>query len=188
MYVIGDVVGAQWFTDCERLYCRWRLVDDYGNKKTDNCWTLLSGTKVGVTQIASARDGNVALWSHPIDVRYSLSAIDGWPRFFCEVWKIDKFDRHEIAGYGYCLVPTEPGERDIECVTWRPIGNAKERLREFFIGSNKHLKDSSVVYRDINQKFPLQTQTTGIVHLRLCTMTRGLDACRVSVTKREDEW
>ena len=39
----------------------------------------------------------MAVWSHPIDVHYTLKGIDGWPRLKLEVWGVDGFGRNELG-------------------------------------------------------------------------------------------
>ena len=39
----------------------------------------------------------MAVWSHPIDVHYTLKGIDGWPRLKLEVWGVDSFGRNELG-------------------------------------------------------------------------------------------
>ena len=34
-----------------------------------------------------------------------------------------------IDGYGFCHIPTSPGNFDLEIVTWRPVGTASEEFR-----------------------------------------------------------
>ena len=35
---------------------------------------------------AAWQEEEMAVWSHPIDVHYTLKGIDGWPRLKLEVW------------------------------------------------------------------------------------------------------
>jgi len=126
LHLIGEVVSGLWLIDSDQLFCRWRLVDDFGKKTPD--WTLLSGKNSGTTQIASSKGGSLAIWNHPIDAHYALSSIRGWPRLFVQVWRVDKFGRQEQAGYGFCHIPTVPGEHDLQCVTWRPTGSISMQM------------------------------------------------------------
>ena len=51
------------------------------------------------------------------------------PKLHFQVWHQDGYGRSELYGYGFCHVPTSPGEHRIECVTWRPTGNLAEQAR-----------------------------------------------------------
>mmetsp|Transcript_7401 Transcript_7401/g.12492 ORF Transcript_7401/g.12492 Transcript_7401/m.12492 type:complete len:123 (-) Transcript_7401:257-625(-) len=113
----------------------------------------------------------MAVWSHPIDVHYALKGIEGWPRLRLEVWGIDQFDRCELAGYGCSIVPTSPGMHEICCPAWRPSGTLREQLSTFFLGGVPTLKHKEVISSSTD-RYRLQTESTGDIHIRLCVLTK----------------
>ena len=184
VHIIGEIEGCKWIKDREDLYCKWKIVDDLGNSKVANKWHLLRGTKEGTTQIASSRGNSAALWNHPIDVHYSVSSLIGWPRFYLEVWHIDQFDRHQLVGNGMCYVPTEDGEHRIDCVHWRPVGSEYSQFADRFLGSTSQLSDSSVVF-SCSDKFPLRTESAGVVFLHLYVLSKGFKSTgNISFTEK----
>ena len=57
-----------------------------------------------------------------LSVFYFSSGLQGWPKLSVEVWSQDWAGRHQLAGYGFCHVPTSPGDHKIEIATWQPVG------------------------------------------------------------------
>ena len=175
MHIIGELSDAQGFERKGHLYCKWTIVDDCGNGKS-NRWTLAGGEKSGTTQVASVlkrgKIGSEVTWNHPIDVHYKFSSLRGWPRIVVEVWHVDEFDRHIVAGYGFCFVPTVPGEHALDCVTWRPTGSRLNEIRSFFMGDSPRLKDAYKILSN-DDKVALDSASEGVVNFRLFTMIRG---------------
>jgi B9 domain-containing protein 2 len=98
----------------------------------------------------------------------------GWPKLYFQVWHQDSFGRNELYGYGYCHVPTSPGIHDIECPTWRPVGTARERLTQAFLGGGPQLRNPDLIYSG-SDRYHLRTQTMGRVHLQLGVITRNFE-------------
>eukprot|EP00939_MAST-03C_sp_MAST-3C-sp1_P002375 g2375.t1 len=175
LHIIGELSDAQGFERKGHLYCKWTIVDDCGNGKS-NRWTLAGGEKSGTTQVASVLErgkiGSEVTWNHPIDVHYKFSSLRGWPRIVVEVWHVDEFDRHIVAGYGFCFVPTVPGEHALDCVTWRPTGSRLNEIRSFFMGDSPRLKDAYKILSN-DDKVALDSASEGVVNFRLFTMIRG---------------
>ncbi|OQV19081.1 B9 domain-containing protein 2 [Hypsibius exemplaris] len=166
LHVIGQIVGASGFPN-NRLFCVWEASAGGG-------WTLISGEKEGQTQVDSPEMDDFALWSHPIDLHYATKGIQGWPKLSFQVWNYDAYNRTQIFAYGFCHVPTTPGDHKIECVTWRPVGGLRERIMTYFLGGGPQLRDFSVVH-EATDRHRLYTQSMGKIHLELGVILRGFD-------------
>jgi B9 domain-containing protein 2 len=93
---------------------------------------------------------------------------------FFEVWHQDVFGRTELYGYGSCYVPVTPGYHELECVTWRPIGNIQEQITSYFIGGSMQLKNPDIAH-SASELYRLKTVSMGKVHLRLNLIFRNFD-------------
>lgn len=56
----------------------------------------------------------------------------GWPKLHVQVYHYDKYGRSELYGYGFCFIPSTPGNHIVECCTWRPVGMCKSGSLWFF--------------------------------------------------------
>lgn len=110
--------------------------------------------------------GEMAYWSHPIDVLYATKGLHGWPSLHFQVWHQDSFGRSEICGYGYCHVPSSPGHHRISCVTWRPLGTWEEQLVQRLIGGGHQLRNPDLIYSGAD-RYRLNTKAMGTVELEL---------------------
>lgn len=52
-------------------------------------WELLEGFDSGQTQVDHPEDGEMAVWSHPLDVHYLVQALSGWPKLHFQIWSMD---------------------------------------------------------------------------------------------------
>ena len=71
---------------------------------------------------------------------------------YFEVNSLDYWDRHRIEGYGYLILPRNPGSYKLNIETWRPHGTFYEELSRYFIGGGPLLPDKKLVYiKNINE-------------------------------------
>ena len=110
--------------------------------------------------------GHSHSFSHPVDLHFGCTALEGWPKVSVEVWSQDQFGRNVLAGYGCCYVPTSPGMHHIDCVTWLPAGSLWDRLKATFLGTSPSLNHPEIAYSDID-RLELNTCTAGTIHLDL---------------------
>ena len=82
------------------------------------------------------------------------------------MWYEDEHARFELAGYGTCFLPVAPGAHDVDVACWRPYGSPGERLAAAFVGGYPQLADPTVIASD-NDRYGLQTETTGLVYFHL---------------------
>jgi len=109
-----------------------------------------------------------------------------------EVHKVDKYDRSELAGYGFCNVPSTPGLHKLSVPTWRPRGkfkfyilnfssyiilkktkgSARDRFRQFFLGGSTELTEANLVCSS-EARYQLSTESMGLVLLELAVVLRN---------------
>mmetsp|Transcript_36972 Transcript_36972/g.82191 ORF Transcript_36972/g.82191 Transcript_36972/m.82191 type:complete len:177 (-) Transcript_36972:450-980(-) len=158
LHIVGQLVGGSGFPS-QNLFCKWGIV-------AGRTWEMLEGLDQGQTQVDLAPDGEMVTWSHPLDVHYACRGLAGWPKLHVQVWSQDIHGRNDICGYGFCHVPTAPGTYEVDLPTWIPEGSTGERIASFFVGGNPRLKFEEVIHTP-GDRFRLQTNTSGLVHLQL---------------------
>lgn len=63
LHVVGEIIGASGFED-RGLFCKWGIA-------AGRMWEVLEGLEKGQTHVDFPRDGELAAWSHPLDVHYA---------------------------------------------------------------------------------------------------------------------
>ncbi|XP_049813232.1 B9 domain-containing protein 2 isoform X3 [Schistocerca nitens] len=166
VHIIGQIVGASHFPK-HSLFCKWQI--HYGNG-----WRLISGLKEGQTHVDNPQYDEKAYWSHPVDIHFATKGIQGWPKFHVQVYHLDHWGRSELYGYGFCHVPASAGTHIVDCVTWRPVGTLRDQIRQYFVGGGPQLKNIELAYCGYD-RYRLQTETMGIVHMELGIILRHFD-------------
>uniref|UniRef100_A0AAA9TK14 B9 domain-containing protein 2 n=2 Tax=Bos taurus TaxID=9913 RepID=A0AAA9TK14_BOVIN len=166
VHVIGQIMGATGFSESS-LLCKWGV-------HTGAAWKLLSGVREGQTQVDTPQIGDMAYWSHPIDLHFATKGLQGWPRLHLQVWSQDSFGRCQLAGYGFCHVPSSPGTHQLDCPTWRPLGSWREQLARAFVGGGPQLLHGDAIYSGAD-RYRLHTTSGGTVHLELSLLLRHFD-------------
>ncbi|XP_006627517.2 B9 domain-containing protein 2 [Lepisosteus oculatus] len=166
LHIIGQIVGASGFPQ-NSLFCKWGV-------HTGGAWRLLSGLREGQTQVDSPQIGEVAYWSHPIDLHFATKGLQGWPKLHLQVWDQDSFGRCQMAGYGFCHVPSSPGHHRLRCGTWRPLGPWQDRLVQTFVGGGPQLRSPDLIYTGAD-RYRLHTVASGTVDLELSIVLRHFD-------------
>eukprot|EP00750_Incisomonas_marina_P024141 INCI5088.10.p2 GENE.INCI5088.10~~INCI5088.10.p2 ORF type:complete len:189 (+),score=33.53 INCI5088.10:268-834(+) len=178
LYIIGNVVGGTEFEETEQLYCKWKCVTERNNLNLDPKqqahWFHLNGKLEGTTQQATLQFDRMVQWCHPIDIHFAFSSTIGWPRFFCEVWHVDEYERHRLKGYGMCMLPTTPGIHTVECVTWRPSKDASSGPFDDLLPSRLEFEDGEDVLLGHEKRQQQWGDTAGSVHLEVSILCRGL--------------
>ncbi|GLH11916.1 hypothetical protein R5R35_011715 [Gryllus longicercus] len=164
VHVIGQIVGASNFPS-STLFCKWAF-------HAGGAWKVVSGLKEGQTHIDNPEYGETTYWCHPVDIHFATRGVQGWPKIHFQVYHQDRFGRCEIYGYGFIHVPTTPGNHVLECVTWRPVGSMRDQINQFFLGGGPQLKNPDVVYSG-QDRYRLQTETMGVIHLELNVILRN---------------
>jgi len=100
--------------------------------------------------------------------------MQGWPKIQIQVWHQDSFGRQELSGYGFCHVPCSPGEHDVLCPTWRPVGSFREEVMQRFVGGGLQLRNTDVILTT-PERYKLNTAAAGTVTLRLGIILRNFD-------------
>ena len=172
VHVIGQILGGTGFPS-QNLFCKWGI-------HVGRTWELLEGLEEGQTQLDLAEEGDMVVWSHPLDIHYACKGLTGWPKLHFQVWCQDSNGRNDICGYGFCHIPTAPGMYQLDCPTWIPEGSAGERFSAFFLGGHPRLKAEEVIHTP-GDRFRLSTSTSGIVHLELSLVMKDFEANHVKM-------
>ena len=96
LHIVGSIDSGHGFAEAaglSDLFLKWTL-------ESGPNFRVVQGLSTGQTHCDHPDDAEAAVWSHPLDVHYTLKGIDGWPRISLEVWGVDRFGRNELAGYG----------------------------------------------------------------------------------------
>ena len=129
LHLLGQLTGASGFP-LSSLFCKFSI-------ESGSNFRVLQGVVEGQTQCdqpnvrsltspalprparvlsptratAAWQEEEMAVWSHPIDVHYTLKGIDGWPRLKLEVWGVDGFGRNELGAPRPPACAPEPSRR-----------------------------------------------------------------------------
>ncbi|NWH69070.1 B9D2 protein, partial [Geococcyx californianus] len=76
--------------------------------------------------------------------------------------------------YGFCPVPVTPGCHTLSCVTWRPRGTWRQRLRQRWLGGGPQLRHPELAVAEGCERFRLRTEAAGVVLLELGVIPRHL--------------
>ena len=71
-------------------------------------------------------------------------------------------------------MPTSPGVHQVQCSTWRPAGQFRETVSQYFLGGGPQLKNADVVYSGAD-RYKLTTVAMGNVNLQLGVILRNFD-------------
>lgn len=157
-YFIGRIIGSSGFKS--GTFCRFWIIIGQN-------WKLVNGLDRGQTQCDTPGDqAETCVWSHPINTFYEFSGIQGWPKITFEVWEHDSLGRSYLGGYGFCSLPMNPGNHDIEVMLWRPVGSFVEGLTSNYIGGAPHLRTQALVYTP-NDRYRLKSESAGSVHINI---------------------
>jgi len=172
LHIIGEITSGHDFGG-KKSFCVFELIS--GNR-----WTVVEGHTSGCTHIVGQDDG-VVTWSFPVDVHYSFTDVQGWPKLSIQVWSIDSYGRKEIAGYGMAFLPMPSmKEEQVEVVTWKPaLWHPNVFLRtwkvfqQMVMGGNPVLRDNALIHGS-EERFKLHTIGGGTVRLHLSVFSRGM--------------
>lgn len=176
LHVIGEVDVGKYFGG-HSYFCVFELL-------TGSQWTPIEGHTRGCTHIMGSGDGGIVPWAFPIDVHYTFSSLQGWPKISVQVWQIDGYGRKDLAGYGMTYLPIPSRgcieEQVIEVATWRPAywnPSFFKRLYQVFrlsvMGGNPVLRDNSLICSN-EERFKLHTIGSGTVTIKVNMFTRGM--------------
>ena len=76
---------------------------------------------------------------HRTFMHFRILNSQGWPRLVFQVSRLDDYGRLDLAGYGFCHIPTAPGEwSQTQCAIERAHHLYRRSLRFFFYIFPKH--------------------------------------------------
>jgi B9 domain-containing protein 2 len=175
IHLLGEVRGAEGYFSSETVSCSWSI--DLGQT-----WISLAGSTSGQTQYCIAQYDGSLIWNHPLDLHLTAKTLNGWPRILLQLWKLDRYGRATVAGYGYCDTPCTPGvhESDVEC--WMPCGSFFEEIHSYFMGNPRDLKDSNYVFKEaLSSRCQLVTKSAGTIKICITTLVRYFDDQNVDI-------
>lgn len=191
VHIIGEIADATGFQD-RSLFAKWSIT-------AGSCWRVLEGFTEGQTQLTiktlegrnratttpDANNPTVAAyrhpWSHPIDVHYLSKGLQGWPRLEFQVWGVDWLGKCNISAYGFLNVPSRPGYHELECYTWRPVGDFRRRLIDYVTGYRMHLVDPSDIISNGLNRHVIQTQSMGTIRVNLTVVMKDFQEFGVDI-------
>lgn len=103
------------------------------------------------------------------------------------MWHFDTYGRQELCGYGSTFVPSSPGEHEVTCHIWRPMGSSREEMMHSFVGGGLQASYSISravelfqlgnmhVLEDPEERSKINTVSMGQLRLRLNVITRHFD-------------
>lgn len=170
IHLIGQISELTDFED-RNLFVKWSL-------NAGSNWKLLEGFTEGQTHLSTISGSGIDTvhsLSHPIDVHYTTTGLQGWPKFEFQVWNVDWLSKCNISAYGYMSVPMQPGKHELTCSTWRPIGDLRRRVIDYVTGCRMHLLDPSDIVGNGFNRHVIQTMSMGYVKVNLNVVLRDFD-------------
>ena len=155
------------------------VFDSQWGLEAGSMWDVVEGEAGGQTHCCYPPEGEPSVvWSHPADVHYAAKSLVGWPKMWFQVWCMDRHGAKDLAGYGFCHVPTSAGTHELDVVTWCPEGTAMEKFTSFFVGGRPRLKFEEVIH-SAGDRFRLQTKAGGVIKLNLGICVKDFDKYNV---------
>ena len=171
LHVLGEISGGTGFPKGVCL----KFIVDYGEM-----WRKMAGQAEGQTHVDYPIDDcEMVVWSHPVDLHFSASSVQGWPRLLMQVWSIDSHGVGELVSYGFCNVPTSPGFHRVDCRTWRPRSTDAEEIRRFYVGDNPRIAKEhfDILFgKAWAQRNALETVGSGTIHLELDIILKNFES------------
>ncbi|XP_023347336.1 B9 domain-containing protein 2 [Eurytemora carolleeae] len=166
VHAIGQLVSGSGFHE-KALFCRWGI-------HTGGAWKVLAGTKEGQTQVDDPETGDIAFFSHPIDIHFATRGLQGWPKLWVQVYHQDSFARNELVGYGFTHLPSSPGLHNLQILTWRPAGGYTDTISHHFLGGSHQLKAPELIF-SATERHRLTTVATGKIFAQLHIVLRNFE-------------
>ncbi|XP_005191570.1 B9 domain-containing protein 1 [Musca domestica] len=141
-------------------------------------WELVSGSKDGITQYASNRNGNFndpIVFNMPIELTYRSTNVFGWPQIIVCLYGKTRWGIETSLGYSRLHVPmfgSESNQR-IKAPILKPLcSNTLAELTSWVTGRNPELKDPKILLDNTKSK-GLLMESYGEIEFVLSVVTRG---------------
>lgn len=167
VHIVGEVAAGHGFNVGCGLFCELKFIA--GSEWTPLCREAVEPQQ---TQTAYGNPADLYVWSHPVDLHYTLCSVVGWPSCTLCVWKLDSNGRASPLAFGSTCLPMAVGEHEVVCHTWSPVGPAGEELAGRMFGRQEALGQPAWPSTGDPEKTQLVTRTSGRVLLRLSVATR----------------
>lgn len=119
LHLIGQVLDAVDFEE-PNLFCKWAIqvgkvefwksvsqINFYSVLYVGPYWKVIEGNSDGETSIDRGRLESSSVFSSPIDLHLAVRSVQGWPKFFVEVYSVTPLDKYFPVGCGFVHIPTK---------------------------------------------------------------------------------
>lgn len=83
---------------------------------------------------------HITHFGFPFEIHAEGPEQEHYPKIYFVVHTQDYWDRHQVLGYGYTIIPHTAGRFETEISMWRPMSTARDQMRSFFIGAPPELQ------------------------------------------------
>jgi B9 domain-containing protein 2 len=112
---------------------------------------------------------------YPLDIHLSCRGIQGWPKFFVEVFTVDALNQSFPVGCGFVHIPTQPGAHRLTIPTWKIAPESlTDSIREKFHSGGVVVTKSDLVYSGI-ERYKLATRSSGDVNVELMLIFKNFE-------------
>ena len=125
------------------------------------------------------------MFSQAIDVSFAVSGMDGWPKLLLEVGFVDEFERMDLAGYGMCFIPSQPGEHIVDVQIFRPAPTLAQSVSCFFLGGYPRYVDPSVILAGA-PRYEHYTNSVGSIQANFEILCKGFGDVGVHLSSDPD--
>ncbi|XP_061395887.1 B9 domain-containing protein 1 [Musca vetustissima] len=157
--------------DASDILCRYECI-------TGPDWEHVSGSKEGITQYASNRNGNFndpIVFNMPIELTYRSTNVFGWPQIIVCLYGKTRWGIETSLGYSRLHVPIFGSEcnQRIKSPILRPLcSNTLADITSWITGRNPELKDPKILLDNTKNK-GLSMESYGEIEFVLSVITRG---------------
>lgn len=170
VHFFGELLGPIGFAEELNVFAKWSV-----NPGTDK-WRLVDGDRSGRTWVAERDDQkDFGDWNEPLQMCFASTGLPGWPKMYLEVYSTDAYGRVDLAGYGWCQMPTAPGLHQRDIVIFRPRGSTIDAVSAYFIGGNPRYDHPSVILTP-DSRTNHTTVSVGVVRMSVSVITRNFHA------------
>mmetsp|Transcript_7223 Transcript_7223/g.11938 ORF Transcript_7223/g.11938 Transcript_7223/m.11938 type:complete len:382 (-) Transcript_7223:807-1952(-) len=171
--VLGEIVSAHNFLS-DNIYIEY-LVDIPPGWSSEGDSVLDA-----VTQMCDSLGWNLnssaAHFAFPFELEFLCNDDEVSPLIYFQVNSYDSWDRHRVLGYSYIELPISPGSHSFTVQCWKPFGNLRAKMAEFFVGGSPYLNTvaDAAAYPDGKRhagptvnRYGFQVESTGSLRIRL---------------------
>ena len=156
---VGQILGAEGFENQDALFLE--VIFKYGEK-----WSLLANVPPIQTHSCYPDEDGTYIFAHPFEFYMTTGSVFGWPKFIIKVYRLDEYGKIDAVAYGSVPLPNQAGTFEMECPTWRPMGNCVDESYSFFLGGPPKLTTLNPLTRDLTLRENISTISSGTIHIQ----------------------